>query len=457
MIGKIRAIASSSKQVPSATTSPKTSLSKRMLAILVALVLACSGFAGVSSVAFADDTASIDTASAKSNPLKGAAEAYAKNSGKLTDKQKVVAGNMAAKMKAPFALETRSKIHTAAIFSSGVWKVEVLPNNTAVILGYTGKKSTASVPQKVKGPDGNSYPVSGVYLGELYDEYNKLIGTKDKIIKTLNLSKCTKLQDAFIWLPKLKKLTMGKTKKPALKSFTCYKTQVSTLDVSKCSNLEWLDLEKNALTKLNVSKNKKLKVLECGSNNLTSLKLSNNKKLLALYCNNNYLTALKLNKNTKLIELVCSFNQLKSLSLSKNKKLESLSCSFNQLKSLNLSKNKNLDGVNCSFNNITKLNVSKSKQLFMLSCGWNKISSLKLNKNIVVLSCSDNKLKSLNVTKAKWLWILDCSDNKLKKLNVSKNKELEALFCYNNNFTAKALKSLKKWRDNNTYRCTVYM
>ncbi|MCL1891072.1 MAG: hypothetical protein FWG00_03510 [Coriobacteriia bacterium] len=453
MIGKMRAMTSSSKQTPSATTSPKTSLSKRMLAILLALALACTGFAGMSSTAFADDAAD----GTVKNPPKGVVQAFVRASADVSEARKSVAGkpvNKLAELRSA-RVDTRE---TVGAVSSSVWMARFYTDGTCTIVGYIGSSSKPKVPRALTGPNGMTFMVTEVYLGLAdREDDTTLANYNNSAIRTLDLSKCSMLQRVGVNLPKLKKVNMGKSKKSKLIEFVCVLTQVTDLDVTKCPNLKWLYVDNNALSKINVSKNKKLEWLSVTGNKLTSLNISKSKKLEYLYCDNNYLGSLNVTKNTKLLRIDCQYNQIKSLKLNKSKKLALLTCDHNKLSSLNLSKNKQLYSVDCSYNNITKLNISKTTRLEDLYCQNNKIKSFKINKNLWVLDCGNNNLKKLNVAKAKKLVVLDCRDNKLKKLSLAKNKNLWYVYCFNNAFTKKATKALKKWRDNNTSQCEVFM
>jgi hypothetical protein len=66
---------------------------------------------------------------------------------------------------------------------------------------------------------------------------------------------------------------------------------------------------------LDVSRNTELKYLDCGSAKLSSLDVSNNAKLTELYCQNNNLTTLDLSNNLALRILNCENNGLYNLLL----------------------------------------------------------------------------------------------------------------------------------------------
>ncbi|MBF0976254.1 MAG: T9SS type A sorting domain-containing protein [Bacteroidetes bacterium] len=93
----------------------------------------------------------------------------------------------------------------------------------------------------------------------------------------------------------------------------------------------------------------------CSDNgaNLTALDVSHNTQLEWLNCGNNRLTTLDVSHNTQLTGLYCSLNQLYSLDVSKNTQLTDLSCYDNNLTSLDVSKNTQLTGLYCHGNNLS--------------------------------------------------------------------------------------------------------
>ena len=68
--------------------------------------------------------------------------------------------------------------------------------------------------------------------------------------------------------------------------------ELTTLDLSRNTALNYLDIDANALTSLDVSSNTALTFLECADNQLTTLELSLNVALSEFYCENNQLTSL---------------------------------------------------------------------------------------------------------------------------------------------------------------------
>ena len=135
--------------------------------------------------------------------------------------------------------------------------------------------------------------------------------------------------------------------------FECSGENITSLDVSKNSQLKVLDCSQNSLTSLDVSKNTNIGTLNCSNNNLSSLSISKNTVLSILKCSDNRIASLDLSKNTGLFELICSNNKLTSLDLSKHNRLQEVHCDNNQLSSLIVSKQAtDLVEVRCTQNQI---------------------------------------------------------------------------------------------------------
>ena len=148
-----------------------------------------------------------------------------------------------------------------------------------------------------------------------------------------NISELTGIED-FIALTNLNcnsnNLTfIDVSKNTALNYFGCYDNPLTSIDVSYNTSLINFDCWGTQLTSLDVTNNAALVTLSCGSNQLTSLDVSNNTALMYLFCDENDLTSLDVSNNTALIELWCNDNQLTSLDLSNNNALTDLYCQNN--------------------------------------------------------------------------------------------------------------------------------
>ena len=229
------------------------------------------------------------------------------------------------------------------------------------------------------------------------------------------------------------------TKNTQLKSLFAESNQLTSLDVTKNTQLEQLFVTQNQLTSLDVTKNTQLKFLFLTDNKLTSLDVTKNTALTALNTEGNQLTSLDVTKNTALTNLSVASNQLTSLDVSKNTALEILNASYNQLSSIDVTKITNLKDLFLQGNKkLTSLNVTKNTALRKLEVSNNKLTSLDVTKNTALtnLKVSHNRLTSLDVTKNTKLEILDARDNKLTSIDVTKMTNLKELYIHNNQLTS---------------------
>lgn len=188
----------------------------------------------------------------------------------------------------------------------------------------------------------------------------------------------------------------------ALEKLFCQWNKLTSLDVSKNINLEYLNCSYNkTLENLDVSKNIKLTVLSCNTALLSSLDVTKNVALERLDCAGNELSSLDVSKNTALTQLACGRNQFAILDLSQNVALNYLSCSSGtkKLKNLDVSNNTALTTLYCNYNELTSLDLSKNIALTSLECCYNDLTSLDLseNKNLIKLDCSQNDLRNLDI------------------------------------------------------------
>ncbi|WP_304288829.1 C10 family peptidase [Porphyromonas uenonis] len=133
---------------------------------------------------------------------------------------------------------------------------------------------------------------------------------------------------------------------------TGHRDQLTSLDVSGCKTLTYLDCSNNLLQSLDITHNEALTELFCMDNQLTSLDLSQARGLEMFACNGNALTLLNLSQCTNLVGLGVGRNQLTDIDVSQLKKLKFLECDDNQLTRLDVSHNGELQGLACYGNQI---------------------------------------------------------------------------------------------------------
>ena len=235
----------------------------------------------------------------------------------------------------------------------------------------------------------------------------------------------------------------------------CQFNQLSSLDVSRNTNLTSLSCYQNQLTSLNLGEITTLTGLSCGENQLTTLDVSKNTSITILQCQDNQLKSLNLGDISTLTDLfICSRNQLTSLDVSRNISLQYFDCGGNQLTSIDVSNNTALILFDCRDNRIASLDVSMNIALENLNCSNNKLSSLDVSNNTALrgLAFDDNKIAFIDVSHAPNLTTLACMKNQLTSLDVSNNTALTYLVCNVNLLTDLDLRN----NTNLTYlRCEV--
>ncbi|MGB4654280.1 MAG: T9SS type A sorting domain-containing protein [Bacteroidales bacterium] len=198
-------------------------------------------------------------------------------------------------------------------------------------------------------------------------------------------------------------------------------SRIIGIDASNNTLLTTLDCHLNFdLTYLNVSGLTSLEYLNCELNNLTSLDVSGLTSLEYLNCKLSNLTSLDVNGLTSLVFLDCSDNDFTCLDLSGLTSLAFLDCFNSNLTSIDVSGLTSLKELHCGFNKFTSLDLSGLISLEMLACGYNNLTSLDLTG-----------LTSLEE--------LYCNVNKLKYLNVKGLTSLKKMYCHDNSFSTQAL------------------
>ena len=224
----------------------------------------------------------------------------------------------------------------------------------------------------------------------------------------------------------------------SLISLDCSGNALTSLNVSACTALTYLDCRENSwssLTSLNVSGCTALINLDCSGNSLSSLDVSSCTALTTLVCASNQLTSLNVSGCTALINLDCSGNSLSSLDVSGCTALTYLVCYNNQLTSLDVSANTALTILVCDNNQLTSLDVSANTALTGLNCSLNSaLTSLDVSANTALTSffCNDNQLTSLDVSACTALTNLYCYNNQLTSLNVKNGNNINMDLMSNN-------------------------
>ncbi len=150
---------------------------------------------------------------------------------------------------------------------------------------------------------------------------------------------------------------------PNLQVLSCFRTGISSLDVSKNPELTYLDCSDTGIINLNITNNSKLETLDCSNNRISELDISKNTILKYLYCATTGITSLDISHNMKLQELNCSNTRITSLDLRYNLVLKELDCWNTGIESLDVSKNPILTSLDCGDTGITELDIRNNPKL----------------------------------------------------------------------------------------------
>jgi hypothetical protein len=307
------------------------------------------------------------------------------------------------------------------------------------IRDLTGIKSFANLKTLVCNDDRvSNFDVSGMTALEEI-QCSSTLGLNYGAYYSLNVSGCTSLitlSSAFNLTTSLNLAGCANLKNLIVNN----NTDLTNLDLSACSSLEYLNCSATDLSALDLSKNLALKNLQCSNLNilgygrLINLDVSRNLNLETLLCTNDRFESLDVSNNTKLKELQCDFNSMKNLNLSNCVNLATVSCSNNLLPALNLSSTNINYSLDCSNNLLTGLDVSTVTSLVRLTCDNNRLTSLAMNTNtnLNFISAKNNLLTSLNLNECPSLTALVCGDNQIASLDFTKNINISAVQCQNN-------------------------
>lgn len=163
----------------------------------------------------------------------------------------------------------------------------------------------------------------------------------ENMLETVCVLGCTKLEVFIPWANE-ELTTLDVTQCPALRYLQCNNCCISELDVSSNPELEVLCLTENPLIELDISNNAKLTMLDCMITSLTEIDVSNNPLLQELYICWNHIESLDVSNNTNLQYLICDAMDITELDVSANTELQYVCCCENNITEFDFTNNHNL-------------------------------------------------------------------------------------------------------------------
>ena len=344
------------------------------------------------------------------------------------------------------------------------------------------------------------------------------LNCQENSLTSLDVTKNINLQKIECWTNNIISVDLSQNK--LLEELELNDNPLTSLDLTNNVNLKEVSFggtsnRRNTISSIDVSKNTELTLLNFVYTQINGLDLSSNQNLKTLFVHNNQLTNIDVSQNPILTDLVCNNNQLEMLNVKNGNNINftrfkaqvnwRLNCvevddstwsttnwtdvdnqvifggnchyfetyvpddNFEQalidlgydtgslddyvltnnikyVDSLNVSNRniaditgledfKSLTYLNCANNVLTELNIFENQYLVTLICNHNQIASLEFlnNMNLVKIYCNDN-----NLTRLEYLYYsldlnyLECSNNKLTDLFIGNNPNLETLYTANN-------------------------
>ena len=282
--------------------------------------------------------------------------------------------------------------------------------------------------------DGDGY-VTSIYLsGSIVTSTGESV--KFGLKGNANLSNLSKLEGLYLSHNELTSITIDEC--PNFSGLQCHhnnltklnidgaeslhldNNQLTSLDFSdsnKFAKLIYLQADNNQLSTINLSACSNLSELSVSENKLTSLDVSNSKALNRLFCNRNLLTNLNITGCKELEFLQCFDNQLTTMNLEGLVNLTRVDCRINKLKSLDLSGLNKITYLELRENELTELDISDLVKLKGIYCNNNKLTKLKMHEGIISLDCSYNSFTELDLSDYANLERFVSMGNSIQKLN----------------------------------------
>ncbi|NBI32927.1 hypothetical protein D1643_08635, partial [Enterorhabdus sp. P55] len=252
------------------------------------------------------------------------------------------------------------------------YKNNVLVGGGIVIDAYQGSQRELTIPNSIDG-----LPVVSASLDT--DKAN-LSSTE---LTSIRIEPSTTLTEVVIDMQELETLDIGEC--PSLKALYINQAGVtggrigrlSALDLTGCPNLTHFGLDSNAVIKtLDLSSCSKLEEVNINRNRLTSLSLEGLSALKSVDCTNNALASLDISGCTALAVLNCYDNNLTALDADGCGSLRELNCAHNKIASLSLRGCDKLLTISISDNNLQTFDPSALPSLKVLSCGSGDVADM---------------------------------------------------------------------------------
>ena len=218
------------------------------------------------------------------------------------------------------------------------------------------------------------------------------------------------------------------------------------LDITNIPNLEILQLDDLEFASVDLSGNSQLKQLYIYGGDLETLDLSQQKNLEKLHISSaKDITEIDLSALSELQFLRFTLGILKAVDVSSNPKLEYLYLYANQLVELDLSNNPALLDIDVNSNEIESITWGEYTELAKINLKDNLLSDLETSTfpNVIHLNITDNPISTLDVTHNLSLKRLEAQGTNLSYVDLSNITNLETLYVNYSDIDCESAKRIK--------------
>ncbi len=218
----------------------------------------------------------------------------------------------------------------------------------------------------------------------------------------------------------------------ALVSIRCSKNKITSLDLSNCPLLTYIDCTNTGLEEIKLNGCLSLQRLSVPYNNLRSIDIAWSRTISEIYVESCRLESLALDNCISIKNIKCDKNRLQSLEIPYREHLIDIFCQTNEIKKLDVSNSPQFQILNCGENEISDLNVKGCPRLCWIYCYDNRLKHLDISDQKNELRhyyCFSNEMSEIDVTGYYRLSELHCSDNKLTSLKFDDCPNLNWVYC----------------------------
>lgn len=261
-------------------------------------------------------------------------------------------------------------------------------------------------------------------------------------LKSINLAGAPNLESASLPINSLTEIDLNGV---SCASLDLSSNALTSLDLSKTSNLEWLSVSSNPLRSINLTGCTSLENLSAKTTKLAEIDLSGLSALKTLDLHAGELTKITFGGNSELDDIDLSNNKLSSIDLKDCPKVAYLSLNNNAFTEMHLKGLEELSSINLRYNKLTNFSIENCPSLSSVVVSDNLLTSADLTggkENLSDVYVGGNQLTTLDLSGFGDLSTLSAEGNQLTSVNLEGCSNLYSLNLGNNQFTSLKLPDL---------------